>query len=32
MDARRVRFVAEHSDRFNETLLGFLDWLGAASA
>jgi len=25
-------FIAEHSDRFNETLLGFLGWLGAASA
>ena len=25
-------FIAEHSDRFNETLLGFLSWLGAASA
>ena len=26
------RFITEHSDLFNETLLGFLDWLGAASA
>jgi len=26
------RFIAEYSDRFNEALLGFLDWLGAASA
>jgi pimeloyl-ACP methyl ester carboxylesterase len=25
-------FIAEHSDRFNETLLDFLGWLGAASA
>lgn len=25
-------FIAEHSERFNEALLGFLDWLGAASA
>ncbi len=25
-------FIAEHSDRFSETLLCFLDWLGAASA
>ena len=25
-------FIAEHSDRFNETLLAFLSWLGAASA
>jgi pimeloyl-ACP methyl ester carboxylesterase len=25
-------FIAEYSDRFNEALLGFLDWLGAASA
>jgi pimeloyl-ACP methyl ester carboxylesterase len=25
-------FIAEHADRFNETLLGFLDWQGAASA
>ena len=25
-------FIAEHSDRFNETLLGFLAWTGAASA
>ncbi len=26
------RFIDEYSDRFNEALLGFLDWLGAASA
>jgi pimeloyl-ACP methyl ester carboxylesterase len=26
------RFIADYSDRFNEALLGFLDWLGAASA
>jgi pimeloyl-ACP methyl ester carboxylesterase len=26
------RFITEHSDRFNEALLCFLDWLGAASA
>ena len=26
------RFIADHGDRFNEALLGFLDWLGAASA
>ena len=25
-------FIAEHSDRFNEALLDFLAWLGAASA
>jgi pimeloyl-ACP methyl ester carboxylesterase len=25
-------FIAEYGDRFNETLLGFLDWQGAASA
>ena len=25
-------FIAEHSDRFNEALLDFLSWLGAASA
>lgn len=25
-------FIAEHSDRFNEALLDFLCWLGAASA
>ena len=26
------RFIAQHSDRFNEALLEFLAWLGAASA
>jgi len=26
------RFLAAHGDRFNEALLGFLGWLGAASA
>ena len=25
-------FITEHSDRFSETVLGFLAWLGAASA
>jgi pimeloyl-ACP methyl ester carboxylesterase len=25
-------FIAEHGDRFNEALLDFIAWLGAASA
>jgi hypothetical protein len=29
---RGSRFIAEYSDRFNEALLSFLAWLGAASA
>ena len=29
---RGSRFIAEYSDRFNEALLCFLAWLGAASA